>query len=57
MTYTSEGYLKRAEECVRLANLTKDEMVQSAILRLRQDYLRIAESLKNFACSAMTRRV
>ena len=44
MTYSPQGYLARADECVRLANLTKDEMLQTAILRLRQSYLQVAES-------------
>jgi hypothetical protein len=34
---------KRAEECVRLANLTKDPVIQAEILRLRQ---RVLESIK-----------
>jgi hypothetical protein len=45
MPYTEKGYRARAEECVRHANLTKDEMISSAILRLRQSYLEIATRL------------
>ncbi|HUC63249.1 MAG TPA: hypothetical protein VMF53_14965 [Alphaproteobacteria bacterium] len=49
MPYTAEGYRRRAEECVRLANLAREEMVQSELLRLRQSYLRIAERLEREA--------
>ncbi len=45
MPYSSTGYRSRAEECVRLANQTKDTMLQSAILSLRQQYLEIARRL------------
>lgn len=44
--YSSKGYLKRAEECVRLANLAGDELVRSELLKLRQTYLKAAERLK-----------
>jgi hypothetical protein len=46
MPYSVDGYLARAEECARLANLTKDDMIQRKLLELRQTYLKIAESLK-----------
>jgi len=39
-------YPDRAEECVRLANLTRDEMIRAELLRLRQTYLNIAARLK-----------
>jgi len=45
MPYSAEGYKQRAEECVRVANLAKDPMLQNAILRLRQDYLAISHRL------------
>jgi hypothetical protein len=45
MPYSKTGYQSRAEECVRLANATKDEMLRSAILGLRQQYLVIARRL------------
>lgn len=45
MTETGEDYVARAAECARLANLTKDAMVQAVLLRQRQTYLRIAEKL------------
>ena len=45
MPYSEAGYLARAAECVRLANFTKDEMISSAILRLRQSYLEVAKRL------------
>ncbi len=34
---------KRAEECVRLANLTKDPVIQAELLRMRQ---RVLESIR-----------
>lgn len=43
--YTSKGYMIRAEECVRLANLTQDKMIQRELLSLRQSYLKTAERL------------
>jgi hypothetical protein len=46
MPYSVTGYRTRAEECVRLANLARDDMVQTELLRLRQSYLRIAERLE-----------
>jgi hypothetical protein len=45
MTYSENGYRFRAEECVRLANATDDDMLRSAILGLRQQYLQIARRL------------
>ncbi len=45
MPYSAHGYRIRAVECVRLANLTKEEILQAAILRLRQDYLQTADRL------------
>ena len=45
MPYSSKGYATRAEECVRLANLTQDIMIQKELLLLRQSYLKIAERL------------
>jgi hypothetical protein len=36
----------RAEECVRLANLTTDAAIQSALLELRQRYLQSAARLR-----------
>ena len=46
MPYSIEGYLARAEECVRLANLTKDDMIQRKLLELRQTYLKIVDALR-----------
>ncbi|HEX2592862.1 MAG TPA: hypothetical protein VHL34_15275 [Rhizomicrobium sp.] len=46
MPYSSNGYRTRAEECVRLANMTKDPMLSAELLKLRQSYLTIAERLK-----------
>jgi hypothetical protein len=46
MPYSPDGYRARAEECVRLANLTSDTMLSAELLKLRQSYLVIAERLK-----------
>ena len=48
----ADDYGVRAEECVRLANLTKDNMIQSELLSLRQTYLRRAEKLREIAGEA-----
>jgi hypothetical protein len=41
-----EDYLARAEECVRLANLTNDQFIKRELLTLRQTFLRTAEHLR-----------
>jgi hypothetical protein len=46
MSYNVESFKSRAEECVRLANLAKDSMVQRELLALRQVYLRTATRLQ-----------
>lgn len=46
MPYTIEGYEDRAKECVRLASGTKDPMLRTELLKLRQTYLNIAERLR-----------
>ena len=43
--YSQQGYAARAEECVRLANMSKDQLVQADLLKLRQTYLQIARRL------------
>ena len=35
-----------AKECVRLANLSKEEVIRAELLKLRQLYLRSAERLR-----------
>jgi hypothetical protein len=42
---SAKSYETRAEECVRLANLAKDDIIRSELLTLRQSYLRTAERL------------
>ena len=37
--------MTRADGCARLANLTKDEMIQVVLLRQRQMYLKMVENL------------
>jgi len=49
MTYSPEGYRKRAEECAKLANSTADQMIQMELLKLRQTYLQIASTLESYA--------
>jgi hypothetical protein len=44
--YSARGYEERAEECVRLANMTADPLVQAELLKLRQTFLQIAARLK-----------
>ena len=46
MPYTVEGYEDRAQECVRLASKTKDPMLRTELLKLRQTYLNVAERLR-----------
>ena len=43
---TKEIYEARAEECLRLADLTKDDLIQTTLLQLRQTYLRTAARLR-----------
>lgn len=43
---TSDDYSGHAEECVRLANLTKDGFVKRELLTLRQTYLRTVDHLR-----------
>lgn len=45
MSYNVEGFKFRAAECVRLANLAQDQMIQRELLSLRQVYLKAAERL------------
>jgi len=44
--YGCEAYRARAGECVRLAELTADAMLQAELLKLRQTYLVIAGRLR-----------
>jgi hypothetical protein len=46
VTYTSSGYLARAEECARLASLTNDHILKAELLKLRQSYLIAVERLQ-----------
>jgi len=49
MGFSAAGYLDRAEECVRLANLAADELIQQELLTLRQAYLQTAERLQRLS--------
>jgi hypothetical protein len=44
--YQAEDYRRRAEECARLANQARDDLIQRDLLKLRQTYLQIAERLR-----------
>lgn len=46
MHYAADDYEKRAEECVVLAKMARDEMISAELLRLRQGYLKIAQRLR-----------
>ena len=46
MPFSPEGYVKRAQECLRLARAARDVMVRSELLQLRQIYLQLAHSLE-----------
>jgi len=45
LAYGPQDFAERAEECVRLANMTKDQMIQRELLELRQIYLQTADRL------------
>ena len=45
MSLSAESYARRAEDCVRLANLTADQIVQADILKLRQNPLQRQKGL------------
>ena len=46
MLYNAESFIARAEECVRLANAAKDDLIRKELLQLRQSYLQTAERLR-----------
>ena len=46
LPYGSEDFAVRAEECVRLANMTTDQMIQRELLELRQIYLQTVSRLR-----------
>ena len=49
MPYSADGYEARAEECVRLANESTDEMIRRELLLLRQSYLKTAVRLRGLS--------
>ena len=49
MSQTPEAFEARAEECVKFANSTKDEVFQADLLKLRQRYLEMARRLPEIA--------
>jgi hypothetical protein len=46
MVYSAKSFETRAEECVRLANVAKDDLIRKELLQLRQSYLQTADRLK-----------
>ena len=46
MPYSIQGYEARAQECSHLANQATDQLVRMELLKLRQTYLHIAQSLR-----------
>jgi hypothetical protein len=56
MTYTGSGYLKRAQECARLASLTDDQILRAELLKLRQSYLIAAERLQEMEHKPIEKR-
>ena len=46
MVYSAASFIARAEECVRLATLTDDDLVRQELLQLRDSYLQTAERLE-----------
>lgn len=47
MPYSIEEFKARAQECVRLANLTDDELMRIELLKLRKAYVEIARRLRD----------
>jgi hypothetical protein len=45
MVYSAESFIARADECVRLAALSRDDLVRQELLQLRESYLQTAERL------------
>ena len=45
MSFSPDEFAARAEECVRLAKLTPDIMIQTELLELRQTYLAVRRRL------------
>jgi hypothetical protein len=52
MVYTAASFIARAEECVRLAALARDDLVRHELLRLRESYLQTAERLERLLPTA-----
>jgi len=56
MSYSVTGYEERAQECVKFANQTADQLIRSELLRLRQTYLTIAKRLREQGFETRTDR-
>ena len=46
MSFSPNGYVKRAQECLRLARAARDDMVRNELLQLHQTYLYLARRLE-----------
>jgi hypothetical protein len=49
---TASAYERRAEECIRLASFTDDQILKTALLSLRQSYLGAAKGIKEHDVAA-----
>lgn len=49
---TAPAYERRAEECVRLASFTEDQILKTALLSLRQSYLGAARGIREHDVAA-----
>jgi hypothetical protein len=45
--FDAEGYWVRAEECLRLASDTADQLIRSELLNLARLYARLAHALQS----------
>ena len=44
--FSAEGYWRRAEECLRLAADTADQLIRSELLNLARLYARLAHAMQ-----------
>jgi hypothetical protein len=45
--FSAEGYWRRAEECLRLASDTADQLIRSELLNLARLYARLGHALQS----------
>ena len=46
VSFSAEGYWIRAEECLRLASDTADQLIRSELLNLARLYARLAHAME-----------